>query len=77
MADLMLMTVQTRRRNHDLAIQLITNTGIIHNTESNMLLGAKVDQDLKWSHHIFDLVKSLNSRLLGLKNVCKYSDFKT
>ena len=42
-----------------------------------MLLGARVDQDLKWSHHIFDLIKSLNSRLLGLKNVCKYSDFKT
>lgn len=75
--NLMLMATQSKRRFSNMNIQLTTNSGIIYTSESNKLLGAQIHQDLKWSDHILEVVKSLNMRLNGLKNVCKHANFKT
>ena len=78
----MLMTTETNRRRNSPHIQLNMNSGNIQQIESGQLLGVNIHQDLKWSNYIFSgddcsLVKTLNTRLKALKQICTTADFKT
>ena len=50
-------------------------------SQSHVLLGATVGQNLKWDDHILrnkhSLMNQLRSRLNGLSLVCRYANFKT
>ena len=78
---LMVMTTsQYRRKNSNLSVEIRTPTEVILPTKTEKLLGALVNQDLKWAEHILlgedALVKGLAKRLGDLKQVCKVASFK-
>ena len=79
--QLILMATATKKRLTNPHLELITASGIVKEVSSAKLLGVHIHDDMKWADYIAynedSLIKGLNKRLIGLKKVCKYSDFKT
>ena len=76
------MSTRQKRTHKDTnSIRIITPTAVIKPSETERLLGAQVDQNMKWRKHLLDsensLVKCLNKRVGALKQICQVSSFKT
>ena len=76
------MSTRQKRTHKDTnSIKIITPTAVIKPSETERLLGAEVDQKMKWRKHLLDsensLVKCLNKRVGALKQICQVSSFKT
>ena len=79
--QLLLMSTAARKRSQNVHIEIQTSTGTVNEVPTAKLLGINIYEDMKWADYIVknedSLIKSLNRRLIGLKKVCRYSDFKT
>ena len=78
---LLVMTTDQMRRNYPVTVHITTPSETIEPSETETLLGAKIQQNLKFTEHIRDDEKSLFSqlttRLNGLKKISKVASFKT
>jgi hypothetical protein len=70
-----------RNKLDDNSINLNTRDEIIGTSQSEKLLGGLINQNLKWTDHIIineeSLLKKLGTRLNALKQIGKFSDFRT
>ena len=79
---LMVMATSQKRRNISQgdAVQIITPTKVINQSQVEKLLGVWLHQDMKWSEYIIDnkesLVRGLSSRVGALKKLSKVASFR-
>ena len=84
---LLVMTTSTKRRNRVIDVKITTPIEVIKPTSCETLLGNVIHEGLKWSQYILhgnpkpdgkkSLIMQLNTRLNGLKLMCKVASFKT
>ena len=77
---LVVMCTDARRRKHPITVNIVTDSEVIPATETERLLGAYINQGMKWTEYVRDnensLLHGLNQRLGGLKKISKTASFK-
>ena len=86
---LLVMTTSKMRQNRNINVHIITPTEVVEPTSCETLLGNVIHEGLKWCQYILhgnpkpdgsgqkSLINQLNTRLNGLKLICKVASFKT
>ena len=73
------MCTDQRRRSQATDAKIVTNNEVIESTVSERLLGAYINQNMKWTDYIRDndnsLLKCLNQRLGALKMISRAASF--
>ena len=77
---MVMMTDQLKRKRPDFVVNLNTMTENIKASKNEKMLGAIISSNLKCTDHIQNnkdsLIKSLTTRLNGLKKISKVASFK-
>jgi hypothetical protein len=63
--------------NGDYGIKLNTGNEVIDATSTEKLLGGHIKDDLSWTFHISELIKTLAKKITALQLVAKWGDFRT
>ena len=74
---LVMSTWQKRRFKNTSSVRINTPSASITPSITERLLGAQVNHNMKWEDHIFECIKSLNTRLAALQKIQKLASFRT